>query len=108
MVGIDLSLSPVAWAAPRGRGVVHGALDRADPSALRDALRAAGVRDRNVALAVRADPPRDVWTGLLPKAFAGARARRSAVLAAAQQLKLDPAAVVASLDRVPDGIAYVA
>jgi hypothetical protein len=108
MVGIDLSLSPAMWAAPHGRGLAHGVLDPAGPGALGEALRTAGIRDRNVALAVRADPPRDVWTGLLPKAFAGARARRSAVLAAAQQLKLNPAAVVASLDRVPDGIAYVA
>lgn len=88
--------------------MVHGVLERADPALLDGALREAGVRDRTVALAVRADPPRDVWTGLLPKALAGGRARRSAVLAAAQQLKLDPATVVASLDRVPDGTAYVA
>lgn len=109
MVGIDVSLSPIVWAVPQGRGgTVHGVLERADPALLDGALKEAGVRDRTVALAVRADPRRDVWTGFLPRALAGGRARRSAVLAAAQQLKLDPATVVASLDRVPDGTAYVA
>jgi len=108
MIGVDLSLSPIVWAAPRRHGIVHGTLDRADPSAIAAAVRAAGIGDKSVALAVPAVPPRDVWIGTLPKALAGARARRAAILAASQQLKADPSSIVVSLDRAPDGTAYVA
>ncbi len=109
MVGIDLSLSPVVWAALHGRDLVHGVLDAATPAALGEALRTAGVRDRTLALAVQAVPPRDVWTGTLPPRLGtGAGARRAAVLAASQQLKVDPGSIVVSFDRGPNGGAYVA
>lgn len=88
--------------------MVHGVLGRADPAALGDALRAAGVRGRGIALAIPAVPPRDVWIGTLPASLARSRARRAATLAASQQLKVNPADVVVSLDRTQDGITYVA
>jgi len=109
MVGLDLSVSPVVWAALHARGLVHGVLDAATPAALGEALRTAGIRDRHLALAVHAVPPRDVWTGTVPPRLGtGAGARRAAVLAASQQLKVDPGSLVVSFDRGQNGGAYVA
>ncbi|HLJ58890.1 MAG TPA: hypothetical protein VKZ50_04075 [bacterium] len=86
--------------------MVHGTLERPDPEALTEALRVADVRDRMIALAV---PTRDVRIGMLAKGLVGARARRAATLAAAQQLRIDPAVVAVSLDHHgSEGTAYVA
>lgn len=104
MIGLDLSVGGPIWAAPRGREIVTGQLAAPDPAALRAAVRAVGVTPHELAIAV---PTRDVVVDSLPR-LSLSKARRAARLAAAQRLRIDPDAVVLSLDHTETGVMYVA
>jgi hypothetical protein len=104
-----MSLRPWAWAVLRrdGRWAAGEIRDPSDDPAraLRDALSAAGVRERAVALAIPMKPV--VWD-LIPGLRPGSRqARRAATMAAAVKLRADPRQTVVSLDGAPGGVTYV-
>ncbi len=106
VVGVDVSLRPWAWAvAVNGRWVSGELPDGRDPAgSLREALEAARVRDRAVALAI---PMRSVaWDTIPGLRLRSRQARKAAALAAVSRLRVTPREAVVSLDEARGGVMY--
>jgi hypothetical protein len=106
VVGVDVSLRPWAWAvAVNGRWVSGELPDGRDPAgSLREALEAARVPDRAVALAI---PMHSVaWDTIPGLRLRSRQARKAAALAAATRLRVTPREAVVSLDEARGGVMY--
>jgi hypothetical protein len=107
MIGVDLSLRPIVWAAPYGERWLTGELPDGPQAAdtLIQALQQHQVRERELGLCL---PTPQVTTGVIPGQVTGRRARHAARLAAASALRTTPREVVLIAEATADGLGYAA